>query len=90
MILDTDASEDTIGCVLSQVQDGVERVISYGSQTLSCSERNLCTTDRELLAPKYFMEHYRQYLLRRHFLLRTDHASLVWLFSLKEPRDKIA
>ena len=36
------------------------------------------------------MEHYRQYLLGRHFLLRTDHASLVWLFSLKEPRDKIA
>ena len=90
MILDTDVSKDTIGCVLSQVQDGVERVISYGSRTLSHSERNLCTADGELLAPKYFMEHYRQYLLGRHFLLRTDHASLVWLFSLKEPCDKIA
>ena len=30
-ILDTDANLDTIGAVLSQVQDGQERVIAYGS-----------------------------------------------------------
>ena len=31
MILDTGSSKDTMRCVLSQVQDGVERVISYGT-----------------------------------------------------------
>ena len=49
-ILDTDDSLDTIGAVLSQVQDGKERVIAFGSRTLSPAERNYCVTDRELLA----------------------------------------
>ena len=37
-ILDTDASLDMVGAVLSQVQDGVEHVITYGSRTLSKPE----------------------------------------------------
>ena len=72
-ILDTDASLDTVGVVLSQVEDGVEHVITYGSRTLSKAERNYCVTDRELLAVRYFMEYYKQYLLGRKFLARTDH-----------------
>ena len=36
-ILDTDASDHSIGAVLSQVQDGAERVISYGSYHLHLS-----------------------------------------------------
>ena len=57
-ILDTDASGTTIGCVLSQVQDGKEKVITYGSRTQSRTERNYCVTDRELLAVCFFMEYY--------------------------------
>ena len=38
-ILDTDASNEGIGAVLSQIQDDEERVIAYGSKTLSKSER---------------------------------------------------
>ena len=30
-VLDTDASDKAIGAVLSQVQDGKERVVAYGS-----------------------------------------------------------
>ena len=89
-ILDTDASANTIGCVLSQVQDGKEKVIAYGNRTLSKTERNYCVTDRELLAVRYFMEYYKQYLLGQKFLVRTDHQALKWLFSLKEPKDRIA
>ena len=43
-ILDTDASNCSIGAVLSQVQDGREVVIAYGSQRLSKSECNYCVT----------------------------------------------
>ena len=42
--LDTDASDLAIGTVLSQLPDGVEKVIAYGSRTLSKSERNYCAT----------------------------------------------
>ena len=81
-ILDTDASGLSIGAVLSQVQNGVERVIAYGSRTLCRAERNYCVTDRELLAVKYFVEHYKQYLLGWKFTVRSDHQALRWLFSL--------
>ena len=42
-ILDTDALDDTVGTVLSQVQNGVKKVIAYGNRTLGKSERNYCT-----------------------------------------------
>ena len=77
----------SIGAVLSQVQNGVERVIAYSSKTLGKAERNYCVTDRELLAVKYFMEYHKHYLLGREFVVRTDHQALKWLFSLQEPKD---
>lgn len=89
-ILDTDASDVAIGAVLSQVQNGTERVIAYGSRTLNKAEKNYCVTDKELLALRYFIEYYRQYLLGRNFKVRTDHQALKWLFSLKEPKGRIA
>lgn len=89
-ILDTDACDVSIGAVLSQMQDGVERVIAYGSKSLSKCQQNYCVTDRELLAVRYFTEHYRSYLLGRKFLVRTDHQALKWIFSMKEPKSRIA
>ncbi|MCG8045846.1 MAG: RNase H-like domain-containing protein [Candidatus Thiodiazotropha endolucinida] len=88
-ILDCDASNIGISGVLSQMQNGEERVISYGSRTLSKSERNYCVTDRELLAVRYFVEYYRQYLLGRKFTVRSDHQALVWICSFREPKGRI-
>ena len=90
-ILDTDASDVGIGTVLSQIDDqGAERVIAYGSRVLSKPERRYCVTRRELLAVVIFTKHFRLYLAGRHFLLRTDHASLAWLRSFKEPEGQLA
>ena len=89
-ILDTDACGSSIGAVLSQIQGGEERVVAYGSKTMSKSERNYCVTDRELLAIKHFVEYYKHYLLGRRFVVRSDHQALKWLFTLKEPKDRVA
>lgn len=88
--LDIDASGVSIGAVLSQQIEGKERVISYGSKSLDKSQRNYCTTRRELYALVYFAKHFRAYLLGRHFAVRTDHRSLQWLASLKNPEGQLA
>jgi len=49
-ILDTDASDQNVGAVLSQVQEGREVVVAYYSKSLSPTEQNYCTTHKELLA----------------------------------------
>ena len=70
-ILDTDASHAAIGAELIQVQDGEERVIAYGSLSLTPEQRRYCVTRKELLA----VQQYRHYLLGKPFKVRTDHDS---------------
>ena len=90
-ILDTDASDVGIGGVLSQVDDhGNERVIAFGSRSLSKPERRYCVTRRELLAVVEFTSEYRPYLVGRRFVLRTDHGSLTWLRNFRDPDGQIA
>lgn len=89
-ILDTDASDVAIGAELIQVQDGVERVVAYGSFSLSSAQRRYCTTRKELLAIVRFTQHFRHYLLGRAFTVRTDHSSLRWLMSFREPQGQLA
>lgn len=50
MILDTDASNFSIGAVLSQEQGQVERVISYSSRRFGPIQERYCVTRRELPA----------------------------------------
>jgi hypothetical protein len=89
-ILHTDVSDGAIGGVLLQIQNGTKTVIAYRSRSLNKSEKNYCITDKELQALRYFVEYFRQYLLGRRFTVRTDHQALVWLFRLKEPKERIA
>lgn len=88
--LDTDACDVSTGAVLSQMQGGRERVIAYASHTLNRAERNYCVTDRELLAVKTSIEHFKHYLLGRRFTVRSDHQALKWLFSLRQPKSRTA
>jgi len=52
-VLDNDANQFSMGCVLQQVQDGVLKVIGYASKTFSEAELRYCTTRRELAAVMY-------------------------------------
>ena len=42
--LDCDASNHSIGAVLSQMQDGKEKVIAFSSRCFSKAESNYCVT----------------------------------------------
>ena len=88
-IVDMDASDFAIGAELSQLQDGKEHTISYASMSLCSKQQGYCITRKELLAVVVFVRHYRHYLLGRKFVVRTDHASLVWLMRFKNPGGQI-
>ena len=45
---------------------------------------------KELLAVVYGLKQFRQYLLGRHIVIRTDHAALFWLRRTPEPMPQLA
>ena len=75
-VLDTDASLDGIGAVLSQLQNGHERIVCCASRLLTPAERVYDTTRRELLAIVVFCRRFQHYLTGAMFVLRTDHSAL--------------
>ena len=79
-VLDTDASDVAVGVVLSQVQNGEERVIAYYSRLYAQTETNYCTSRKELLAVVKGLRQFRPYVLGRHCMIRTDHAALKWFW----------
>ena len=57
-VLDTDASSWSIGAVLSQKQNGKEKVIDYFSQTLNRAGHKYCGTRKELFAIVKGVNHF--------------------------------
>ncbi len=84
-VLHTDASEQGLGAVLYQKQDGVMRVIGYGSRTLNKAERNyhLHSGKLEFLALKWAIcEHFRDYLYYANsFTVYTDNNPLTYVLT---------
>ena len=68
----------------------LERPISFASKSLTKTQRRYCVTRRELLAVVTFIQHFKQYLLGRKFVIRTDHSTLRWVLSFKEPENQLA
>jgi len=60
-------------------------VLAYSSRVLSKAETNYDVTRRELLAVVFGLKTYKQYLLGRHFVIRTDHSALQSLRRTPEP-----
>lgn len=88
--IQTDASGYGIGAVLCQKHPEGEKVVCYLSRSLTKSERQYCTTERECLAVVWAIEKLRPYIEGAHFTVITDHWSLKWLASLKEPNGRLA
>ena len=82
-ICDADASNDALGSVLSQVQNGQERVIGYYSKCFNKADRRYCTTRKELVAVVSSIKHWHHYLYGRHFKVRSVQGSLRWIMNFK-------
>ena len=79
--LETDASKYAVGGVLYQLDEKeFKRPIMWMGRKLAKPEVNYCTRDQELLAVLYCIERCRMYLYGRHFIVRTDHLNLCWLY----------
>ena len=88
--LDCDASSVGTGAVLSQSQNGQERVIAHFSKSLNKTQRQYCVTRRELLAIVEAVRHFHHYLYGVSFIVRTDHGALSWLMKFKSPTGQLA
>ena len=75
----TDASPVGLGLVLTQRQNGQERVVCYASRTLTKVERRYCQTE-EALSIVWACERLHHYLFGVKFTLLTDHQALETIY----------
>ena len=80
-LLETDASKDGLGAVLSQKQvDGWYYPVFYGSRALMPHEKNYHLTKLEVLALKWVVTaHFKEYLVYLPFLVKTDNNPLTYI-----------
>lgn len=83
-ILSTDASEYSIGYVLSQLQNGREHAIAYGGRSLRGTEFKWHITDKEALALVEGIQHFGHYLANQEFTVFTDNVSVKYPQKIKD------
>jgi hypothetical protein len=74
-VVETDASDTSLGVVLSQ--DG--HPIAFLSKALSKANQKLSTYEKEFQAILVAVDKWRSYLVRQPFIIITDHKSLCHL-----------
>ena len=84
-VIQTDKSDSGLGAVLTQIIDGVERVLCFSSRTMTPAEWNYSVTELECLAVLWAIRKFRPYVEGYHFTVITDHSSLKWLCNLYNP-----
>jgi hypothetical protein len=78
-ILKMDASKIAVSAILSQVQDGEEKPLAYGSRQLNKAEQAYSASEAEMLALVLANRYFRCYLFGKQFVVTTDHSALEYL-----------
>jgi hypothetical protein len=89
-IIQSDASKQAFGAVLSQITEFGERPIAYASRTTIESEKNYNATELELTAIAWALDHFKQYVNGRQLIIHTDHQPISTLNKIHEPNSRIA
>ena len=88
--IQTDASDRGLGAVLSQRDDrGSDHPVAYYSRKLLPREERYSTIEKECLAIKVSMCHFRTYLMGCQFTVETDHRALLWMDRLKDSNSRL-
>ncbi|CAF2068091.1 unnamed protein product [Rotaria magnacalcarata] len=90
LIIACDASTTGTGGVLLQQQNGVEHIIAFTSSTFTATQRRYSVTELEILAVKASIRAFHSFIQNRHFILKSDHAPLLHLVSLRPFNSRIA
>lgn len=85
LVVTTDACGECLGGVLEEYSpDGkLLGVVAYFSYALNGSELNYPVREKEFYAVVKALRLWRPYLMHNHFIIRTDHHSLIYLQSQK-------
>ena len=80
-LLETDASKEGLGVVLSQKQsDGHYHPVAFRSRSLTPSEKNYHSSKLEFLTLRWSItEHFKEYLAYLPFVVRTDNNPLTYV-----------
>ena len=82
-ILTTDYSGQAMGYVLSQCQDGQDRLIAAGGKKCNPAEQAYGSSKGEMAALVYRVTKFDNYLSLTDFIIRTDNQALTYLTKMK-------
>jgi hypothetical protein len=86
--LDVDWSLKGVGAILFQKEGKLEWVVAYASKGLTSTQRKFHPMEGECYALIWGIMHFRQYLHRNHFTLRTVHKPLEWLATMSDAQGR--
>jgi len=88
-VVETDASVKGIGGVLSQDFPEGRLPVAFVSRKLTQAESRYSTRELEALAILFCLKRFGVFVKGRKFMVLTDHASLEWLWSWKNPSPRV-
>jgi len=86
----TDASLEGLSGILEQSDNkGKRHPIAYASRKLKGGEKNFTTTELEMSAVVFAVNYFKEYLLGRKVTVFSDHSSLQYYQTMKNPSSRI-
>jgi hypothetical protein len=78
-----------VTAILSQVQGGEERPISYASRYMNKCEMAYTASEAEMLALVWATKYFRCYMYGKRFVVQTDHSALSYLRNFADNNSRL-
>lgn len=86
IIIRTDASQLGVGGILLQVEDAVEKPVSYVSRAFTAQEGRWSTIEQEAYGIYFAITSMDHFIKGHPFIVQTDHRNLVYLYKATAPK----